>query len=212
MGTIKLATASGGSCVLSPTNTASDVTLTVPAQTATLATLTTPSFASTIGVGGATAAASGAGITFPATQSASSDANTLDDYEEGTWTPQLLSDGGSAAGKTYSNQAGYYTKIGNICYFSFFVQFSNKGSSNVNEANLAGLPFTVAPVLGGQGGQITQWGGTGATATWFGLNFKQNNTSSYITTTSSAVADSGYYLSTSYTNTTYFRGFGWYQV
>ena len=48
---------------------------------------TTPSFSSTAGVGGATAAASGAGITFPATQSASSDANTLDDYEEGTWNP-----------------------------------------------------------------------------------------------------------------------------
>jgi hypothetical protein len=40
--------------------------------------------ATTVGVGGATPAASGAGITFPATQSASTDANTLDDYEEGT--------------------------------------------------------------------------------------------------------------------------------
>lgn len=33
-----------------------------------------------------TAASTGTGITFPATQSASSDPNTLDDYEEGTWT------------------------------------------------------------------------------------------------------------------------------
>ena len=38
----------------------------------------------TIGVGAATPSASGAGITFPATQSASSDANTLDDYDEYT--------------------------------------------------------------------------------------------------------------------------------
>jgi hypothetical protein len=44
-------------------------------------------FPTTIGVGGATPSASGSGISFPATQSASSDANTLDDYEEGTWTP-----------------------------------------------------------------------------------------------------------------------------
>ena len=36
----------------------------------------------TIGVGNATPSASGAGITFPATQSASTDANTLDDYQE----------------------------------------------------------------------------------------------------------------------------------
>ena len=42
-------------------------------------------FPATIGVGNATPAASGAGISFPATASASSDANTLDDYEEGTW-------------------------------------------------------------------------------------------------------------------------------
>ena len=32
----------------------------------------------------------GTGISFPATQSASSDANTLDDYEEGAWTPSSL--------------------------------------------------------------------------------------------------------------------------
>jgi hypothetical protein len=44
-------------------------------------------FPTTIGVGGATPSTSGAGITFPATQSASSNVNTLDDYEEGSWTP-----------------------------------------------------------------------------------------------------------------------------
>ena len=52
----------------------------------------------TIGVGGATPSTSGSGITFPATASASSNANTLDDYEEGTWTPTL---GGTA---TYNFQ------------------------------------------------------------------------------------------------------------
>jgi hypothetical protein len=70
---------------------------------------TTPSFTSTIGVGGATASASGAGITFPATQSASTDANTLDDYEEGTWTPSTVSSS-NITSVTYSN--AYYTKIG----------------------------------------------------------------------------------------------------
>jgi len=50
---------------------------------------TQPSFPSTIGVGGATASSSGAGITFPATQSASTDANTLDDYEEGNWDTDI---------------------------------------------------------------------------------------------------------------------------
>jgi len=50
----------------------------------------------------------GTGITFPATQSASTNANTLDDYEEGTWTPNV---GGTS---TYSYQLGKYTKIGNL--------------------------------------------------------------------------------------------------
>ena len=47
---------------------------------------------STIGVGNATPAASGAGITFPANEatSASTDPNTLDDYEEGDWTPEVI--------------------------------------------------------------------------------------------------------------------------
>jgi hypothetical protein len=70
---------------------------------------------STIGVGAATPAASGAGITFPGTQSASSDANTLDDYEEGTYTPTF---GGTSSNPTvtYTTQSGAYTKIGNMVY------------------------------------------------------------------------------------------------
>lgn len=54
-------------------------------------TLTTPIITTTLGVGNATPSASGSGITFPATQSASTDPNTLDDYEEGTYTPTIFS-------------------------------------------------------------------------------------------------------------------------
>jgi hypothetical protein len=60
----------------------------------------------TLGVGYTNPSTSGAGITFPATQSASTDANTLDDYEEGTWTPTV---GGTA---TYTTRNATYTKIG----------------------------------------------------------------------------------------------------
>jgi hypothetical protein len=114
--------------------------LTLPATTATLATLTTPSFASTIGVGGATASASGAGISFPATQSASTDANTLDDYEEGTWTPTLTFGGGST-GITYSIRVGTYRKVGSLVVAQFFIVLSNKGSST-GDATVTGFPFT----------------------------------------------------------------------
>jgi hypothetical protein len=111
--------------------------LTLPATTATLATLTTPSFASTIGVGGATASASGAGVTFPATQSASSDANTLDDYEEGTWTPIDA----SGAGLSFTSTEAFYTKIGNVVYVSCAITFPTTASTA--SAKFGGLPFTV---------------------------------------------------------------------
>jgi hypothetical protein len=50
-------------------------------------------------------------IVFPATQDASAGANTLDDYEEGTWTPAFGGWNGA-----YSSQSGFYTKIGNVVH------------------------------------------------------------------------------------------------
>lgn len=82
----------------------------------------------------------GAGITFPATQSASSDANTLDDYEEGTFTPSIAF-GGASVGVTYSDQNGDYTKIGNCVFFRLYIALSAKGSST-GFATISGLPFT----------------------------------------------------------------------
>ena len=150
---------------------------------------------------------SGTGITFPATQSASSDANTLDDYEEGTWTPLLESDGGSAAGKTYSSQSGQYTKIGNVVYFTFYVAFTNAGSNNSNEANLRGLPFSATNLFG----YMQQWSNVGAVSTWFGL-IQRSTTTAYISTLTAAGTSTSLYLSTSYQNTTSFRGGGFYYI
>jgi hypothetical protein len=108
-----------------------------------MATLTTPSFATTIGVGGATPAASGAGITFPATQSASTDANTLDDYEEGTWTPVIA--GGSTAGSyTYSFREGRYTKIGRIVIAQCSFLGITTSSAGSGILSITGLPFVSA--------------------------------------------------------------------
>jgi len=89
---------------------------------------------------GGTTTADGIGITFPATQSASSDANTLDDYEEGTWTPGV-SFGGGTTGITYITQSGQYTKIGRQVTVIANVTLSSKGSST-GDATLTGLPFT----------------------------------------------------------------------
>ena len=83
----------------------------------------------------------GGQIAFPAAQSASADANTLDDYEEGTWTPGI-SFGGNAVDVTYGNTVGYYTKIGNLVNISGYMLLTSKGSST-GGAQITGLPFTV---------------------------------------------------------------------
>ena len=96
--------------------------------------------ATTIGVGGATPSTSGAGITFPATQSASSNANTLDDYEEGTWTPVIASQTGSLTSYTSS---GTYTKIGRTVYIIAKFEVVTSGTAS-GYANVSGYPFTSA--------------------------------------------------------------------
>jgi hypothetical protein len=119
--------------------TSTNRTLTLPDNTGTIITQnSTPAFASTIGVGGATAAASGAGITFPATQSASSNANTLDDYEEGTWTPTASSQAGSLT--SYAS-AGQYTKIGRTVFITGYVTITGAGTAS-SYMNIGSLPFT----------------------------------------------------------------------
>ncbi|NDG33307.1 hypothetical protein EB118_24975, partial [bacterium] len=86
----------------------------------------------------------GTGITFPATQSASSDANTLDDYEEGTWTPTLTNWSGSS-GATLS---GRYVKVGKIVYISGLITPSQTISSTANTSFIGGLPFSVNSSIG----------------------------------------------------------------
>jgi hypothetical protein len=137
---IVLVGSTSGSCTLQEQAVAGTTTLTLPTTSGTVATLTTPSFATTIGVGGATAAASGAGITFPASQSASSDANTLDDYEEGTWTPQIGGNSTGMASVTYVSQNGKYTKIGDTVYITMELSWS-AASGGSGDARVYGLPF-----------------------------------------------------------------------
>ena len=79
------------------------------------------------------------GLRFPATQVPSADANTLDDYEEGTFTPAITF-GGNAVGLTYSNRYGYYTKIGRMVQFSLRIVISAVGSST-GAVSVTGLPF-----------------------------------------------------------------------
>ena len=76
----------------------------------------------------------GTGITFPATQSASSNANTLDDYEEGTWTPTCN------AGATLTlSGSPQYTKIGR--QVTIHAEFSVSVNVSGTQFQISGLPF-----------------------------------------------------------------------
>jgi hypothetical protein len=79
-----------------------------------------------------------AGLKFPATAVASADPNTLDDYEEGTWTP-VVSFGGASVGIT-GTFSGTYTKVGNVVNAMFRITFTSKGSST-GTMLVSGIPF-----------------------------------------------------------------------
>ena len=77
------------------------------------------------------------GIKFQATQSASSDANTLDDYEEGTWTPTATSAGGSITTST----SGTYVKVGRSVTVTLRITVSSVGSGT-GALLIGNFPFT----------------------------------------------------------------------
>jgi len=89
------------------------------------------------------------GINFPATQVASANANTLDDYEEGTFTPTVR--GSTTAGTgTYTTQFGRYTKVGRLVTVTVtLVWTAHTGTGNLQ---FAGLPFTSANTSGAYDG------------------------------------------------------------
>jgi hypothetical protein len=97
---------------------------------------------------GPTGFANLSGITFPATQVASADANTLDDYEEGTWTPSMVGSGGSS-GQTYGTRAGRYVKIGKFVFVKCSITLSTAGTNSGSYAFITGFPFTAEATQNG---------------------------------------------------------------
>ena len=97
------------------------------------------------------------GITFPATAVAVSDPNTLDDYEEGTYTPTIISSGGGQTA-TYSVTTARYTKIGRVVTLDFDVALSTV-SGGSGDALLSGLPFNSGGNSAGTGviGFVSGW-------------------------------------------------------
>jgi hypothetical protein len=112
------------------------ITLQEPAVAGTT-TLNLPATSGTVVVTGTTPTLNG--ITFPATQVPSADANTLDDYEEGNWTPvvQGVTTSGTAS---YASQIGRYVKIGRQVTITLDINYSSATGTGIFQ--IAGLPFS----------------------------------------------------------------------
>ena len=92
-------------------------------------------------------------------------ANTLDDYEEGSWTPALYN------GTGITVHSASYTKVGNLCNVSAYVTLSTNSSSGMVKFN--SLPFTAANVGYSIGSAYTQ--NTGATHVFSQIDSNSTN-------------------------------------
>jgi len=82
-------------------------------------------------------------------------ANLLNDYEEGTWTPGFTNFSGNGGESNPTSPEGYYTKIGDLVFASFYVAVPANGDSSA--INISSLPFSAKDVPTMQfGGSITR--------------------------------------------------------
>lgn len=132
------------------------------------------------------------GVLFPATQVPSTDANCLDDYEEGTWTPVIGGSGGTS-GQGYATQVGTYLKVGQLVYASYVVQISTEGTITT-DAQIQGLPFTVANI---SQSPVQPVRFTGLATNWVDVNTRAipNTTAATLEGAAAAAAGNGTALS-----------------
>ena len=99
-------------------------------------------------------------------------ANTLDDYEEGTWTPRLQDlNGNEASAYTSGYPVGTYTKVGRHVWVNFSIRITNKGSMTGNYVHVAGLPFNRDATGEGRGtGTIDYYSGLASSRSYLALD------------------------------------------
>jgi len=111
---------------------------------------------------------SGQGVDFSATPGTGT-SELFADYEEGTWTPVVYGDGGSAGTVAYTT-VGKYTKVGRLVSIDGYVSFTNLGSWT-GRIGLSGVPFTCSsgePYMGSFGAGNVNIIGAANIASWIG--------------------------------------------
>jgi hypothetical protein len=125
-----------------------------------------------LSLSGGSTTATGTGIAFPATQSASTDANTLDDYEEGTWTPVLSQSFVGISSPTVVQ--GRYIKIGKLLFLTAYFYKSSGATSSSGQWRFEGIPFTLT--VGADAAAPAVYMTMNATATTQVARFQANGT------------------------------------
>jgi hypothetical protein len=89
-------------------------------------------------------------LQFPSTQNASSDANTLDDYEEGTWTVNPV------RWTWTGSKTGSYIKIGRLVHLNYVVDATSISYTGAGSGwAIDGWPFTIDSVAIASLGECT---------------------------------------------------------
>lgn len=100
------------------------------------------------------------GLQFPSTQVSSSDANNLDDYKEGSWTPVLTFATPGDLSVSYSAQVGTYTKVGRkVCATFRVITSAFTFTTATGQLEITGLPYAAMNTANAIWEGTLIWGG-----------------------------------------------------
>lgn len=125
------------------------------------------------------------------------------------FTP-FLSFGGGSTGITYSTQAGSYTKIGTVIFFTVDIRLSAKGSST-GVAKVGGLPATVNALWASFAGPTVTTEGVTINSKYLAAGFNAGATTIQFYDVASATIF-GVPDDTAFTNTSFVSLCGFYSV
>ena len=123
--------------------------------------ITTPGIVGNLSVSGTTTSTGLITATAGLAVGGTGAANTLDDYEEGDWTPTLTGSSSNPTVSAYVQQKGKYTKIGRHVHAHIYLRINGGDmSGGSGDGRISGLPFAASntdSISFGTGGFAWNW-------------------------------------------------------
>ena len=118
------------------------------------------------------------GIALGCSDTANTATNVLDDYEEGTWTPNWITEGSGGGTVTgVSTNIASYVKVGNQVTLNWYGNVQTSGTAYGYQ--ITNLPFTQKAMAGGSGGGAGCGVSISTGGTWW-IQGSQNTTNVYL--------------------------------